>query len=330
MTGTTRVLAFLVLGGLAWAISGSSEQATGASRHAGTALQAIPVLAPWSPPHVERDMPQVVQERNTRAQEALRDEALAAARLPATGANGCVPSEPGYPLGPPPPRVTARIVGHHVEILFAFARMPTSPACRPWLLNVVVYSGKTSSSTFKNWVERFRLRGARNRVAMIFPLYGKPPYHVLVQAQTLGGRMSRRVEQPLRCPGTGHATRGCLDGYAPPLHGSPMPKPVLPLRGLDRTTLQASLRQVLEDERTPPVTRAVPVASRCAALASCEVTYADPAFPQSRYRVRYRIAGQQVSGCWLGHRSGRPLGALPYEDAWSGRFRLAGCASWLR
>jgi len=293
-----------------------------------TVQSAIPVLAPWSPPYVERDMPEVVQERGLEAQQALSTEAQAAARLPATKANGCVSSEPGAPLGAPAPRIFPRLLGHHVEVRFEFARLPKSPACRPFVLTVVVYGGQKASSTFKNWVERFRVRGRRGRVALFLPFLAKSPYHVIVNAQTITGHYGPNVERPLSCPGTSSSIAGCLRGYKPELHSYPMPKPVLPLRGLDLRSLSASFAQVLTDEASPPITKAIPKGSRCLSLRLCEVTYVDPAFPRSAYRVRYAIAGQQVEGCWLGLK-GERIGEMPYDDAGSGRIFLAGCASWL-
>jgi hypothetical protein len=59
------------------------------------------------------------------------------------------------------------------------------------------------------------------------------------------------------------------------------------------------------------------------------VTYVDPAFPDSPYRVRYRLAGQQVPGCWMGIR-GSVLDARPFPDAFTGRLELAACVSWLK
>jgi hypothetical protein len=288
------------------------------------AASAVPVLAPWSAPYAERDMPRSVQERNLREQRALAALAQEAMRLPATRENGCVGSNPGYPLGPPSPRVTPRVLGHHVEVLFELARMPESPACRPWLVSVALLSGNG-----KSWSERFRLNGPSGRVALNLPFAGLPPYRVLVQSQTLGGRMGKTVELTASCPGTGHAVKGCLRGLQPALHSTPMPKPVLPLRALDRRTLEASLAQVLADDARPPVVGAIPRASRCLSLRICEVTYADPLFPRSPYRVYYSIAGQQVRGCWIGRNQFRTSGRLPYEDAGHGRLFLAGCASWL-
>jgi hypothetical protein len=108
-----------------------------------------------------------------------------------------------------------------------------------------------------------------------------------------------------------------------------MPKPVLPKRGLDRSALEASLAYALAGERQPPIVHAVPRASRCPSLNVCVLTYVDPAFPDSPYGVRYRIAGQQLPCCWMGMRSG-PLDPLPFNDAYTGQLELAACASWLR
>lgn len=108
-----------------------------------------------------------------------------------------------------------------------------------------------------------------------------------------------------------------------------MPEPVLPKRGLDLSALEASLAYAVDGQRLPPIVHAVPRASGCPSLDVCVVTYVDPAFPDSPYRVRYRIAGQQLPGCWMGLRSG-PLDPLPFSDAFTGHLELAACASWLR
>jgi hypothetical protein len=288
----------------------------------------IPLLVPSPDLSIDSDLPAAVKERLARVSKELADRARAAAKLPATGANGCEPSRSG--LGAPAPRVdVARIIGHHVEVVFNFVRMPESPACRPWELAVVVYSGAKASPTFKNFVQRSWLRTGRGRVVLDLPWRGQAPYHVIVQASTINGRRGRAVERLLRCPGTGSAVRGCLPGYRPSLHAYPMPKPELATRGLDRSALEASLDYALAGERQSPMVDATPLAPRCPSLNACVVTYVDPAFPDSPYRVRYRIAGQQLPGCWMGMRSGRPLDPLPFSDAFTGRLELAGCASWL-
>jgi hypothetical protein len=272
-------------------------------------------------------MPEAVQARNQRAQLALSAEARAAARLPSTEGAGCVAGSRGSP-GSPAPQIFPRLLGHHVEVRFEFADLPSSPACRPFLLTVVVYSGRKASSTFKNWVERFRVRGRSGRVALILPFLGKPPYHVFVTSQTISGRFGPDVERSLPCPRTRDPVAGCLPGYKPALHSYPMPKPTLPIQGVDRRSLEASFAQVLADEGSAPIVKAIPQASRCVSLRLCEVTYADPLFPRSPYRVRYAIAGQQVKGCWLGLH-GRTIDPMPYDDAGRGRVFVAGCVSWL-
>jgi hypothetical protein len=55
------------------------------------------------------------------------------------------------------------------------------------------------------------------------------------------------------------------------------------------------------------------------------VTFIDPSFPRSPYRV----AGEQVPGCWMGMK-GATVDKRPYEDASTGRLQLAACSSWLR
>jgi hypothetical protein len=121
-----------------------------------------------------------------------------------------------------------------------------------------------------------------------------------------------------------YRVRGCLPGYRPALHSWNLPEPILPVVGIDRATLERSLRYVIAQERVPHPQRA-----RCASLRSCVITYVDPAFPKSPYRIRYVVAGEQVRGCWMAMRE-RILDPRPFEDAGTGRLELAGCASWLR
>jgi hypothetical protein len=303
-------------------VATSGESSSEASR--------IPLLIPAPSLSIDSDLPPAVKERIARVNKDLGDRARAAAQLPATAANGCEPAGLGSPLGAPAPRIdVARIIGHHVEVVFNFVRMPPSPACRPWELAVVVYSGSKASPTYKNFVQRSWLPGRNGRVVLDLPWTGRAPYHLIVTASTINGRRGPAVERLLRCPGTRSAVRGCLRGYRPSLHAYPMPKPVLPKRGLDRAALEASLAYALAGESRPPLVHAVPRTSRCPSLNTCVVTYVDPAFPDSPYRVRYRVAGQQLPGCWMAMRSGRALDPLPFSDAFTGRLELAGCASWL-
>jgi hypothetical protein len=305
------------------------SRAVANSTHAASEQARIPLLAPAPALSIDSDLPTAVRMRLEREQRARFDRARAAARMPATVANGCVPNGTAQrSLGPPAPQTSRRILGHHVEVVFTFARLPRSGACRPWDLTVVTYNGRPGNSTYNNWVEHFRVRGKRGRVVVDLPWGGMPPYRVGVSSETILGRRSPLVMHRLRCPRTGDDVRGCLPGYRPELHAYPMPKPVLPMRGLDRTTLERSLRYVLADEKTPPILAAIPRSSRCPSLRSCVITYVDPAFPASPYRVRYRIAGEQITGCWMGLLQSA-LDPLPFSDARRGRLELAACASWL-
>ena len=291
------------------------------------ARASLPLLAPAPELSIDRDLPPPVRARLEREQLRLYRLGKAAGRIRPTAALGCERSGiRGAPdgLGPPAPQVLRRnVLGHHVEVVFGFRTLPRSLACRPWLLTVVTYSGRKASSSFKNWVENYRIRGLRARVVLDLPWYSRPPYRLIVSAETILGLRSREVDLSLRCP-----RAGCLPGYSPPLHTESMPKPVLPIRGLNHSMLEATLRYVLADERTPPVLFAVPRSSRCPSLTTCVVTYVDPAFPAAPYRVRYRIAGEQLPGCWMGLRQG-VMDPLPFPDAATGRFELAACASWL-
>jgi hypothetical protein len=290
---------------------------------------AIPLLAPWSPQSLDSDLPPAVRARMERELRPLLARTRAAARMPATAAAGCVPSGMGGTpdsLGPPAPEVRPRVFGHHVEVVFEYRSMPSSPACRPAVLDVVVYSGQNASASFNNAgaVGHFLLRGSRGRVVLDLPWNGGPPYRLVANSSSLAGRRGPSVGRSLRCPGTGDFVRGCLPGYRPALHSLPLPKPVLPVRGLDRSKLERSLRYVLAGGPRVPVARAV----RCPSLDRCEITYVDPAFPSSPYRVRYRIAGEQIPGCWMGM-----IGSVeerPYEDAGVGSQEIASCASWVR
>jgi len=287
----------------------------------------LPLLAPAPELSIDRDLPAAVRARLEREQSRLARQARAAARIQPTTGLGCersgIRGAPGG-LGPPAPQVLRRnVLGHHVEVVFGFRTLPRSPACRPWSLTVATYSGRKASSSFKNWVEHYRLRGLRARVVLDLPWYARPPYRLIVGTETIVGLRSREVDRTLRCP-----RAGCLPGYRPEAHSYSMPKPVLPIRALDRARLEATLRYALADERTPPVLRAVPRSSRCPSLTTCVVTYVDPAFPASPYRVKYRIAGEQLPGCWMGLRQGA-VDPLPFPDAATGRLELAACASWV-
>lgn len=283
----------------------------------------VPFVLPVPERTPERDDPAVVRELLEREQQAAYARLKAASKLKRTRAAGCVPvTDPSGRtlLGPPAPRVRARIIGHQVEVLYRFGPLPTSAACRPAGVTVVVHSSKStapSGSTVPS-VGNYLLVGPVGRLTLDLPWYTRAPYDLTVESSTLLGYRSTYVKRRLACP-----RAGCLDGYSPPPHSSPLPQPVLPLTGLTRAQLEASLRYVVSRERWPSARTA-----HCSSLHSCTVTQITPGFPSQPYRVRYRVAGQQLTGCWMGLNRG-PVDKLPYRDAGWGPLELAGCRSWL-
>ena len=98
------------------------------------------------------------------------------------------------------------------------------------------------------------------------------------------------------------------------------------LRGISLTQLETSFRDGLSAGLTPPFQIR---AAGCRSLTACEVTYADPLFPREPYRIRYRIGGEQVSGCWA-TLIARRVDPVPYDDTHQGSGPSGGCAAWLR
>jgi hypothetical protein len=284
----------------------------------------VPFVLPIPGRTPERDDPAVVRRLLEREQRAAYARLKAASKLKRTRAAGCVAvTDPGGQtlLGPPAPHVRARIIGHQVEVLYRFRALPTSAACRPATVTVAVHSNHSTapSGSLVPSVGTYLVVGPSGRLTLDLPWYSRAPYELAVESSTLLGYQSAYAKPRLACP-----AGGCLDGYSPPLHSLPLPKPVLPLTGLSRAQLQASLSYVVSRERWPSA-RGV----RCSSLHSCTVTQVTPGFPNRPYRVRYRIVGEQLPGCWMGFDEG-PIDRLPYRDAGRGPLELAGCRSWLR
>jgi len=321
VSGYIRWLATVSTLGILVATSAASGGRAVTSDDATAVRQPIPLLSFYRSIILEVGMPAVVGARMMRERARLLKLARGAEREPVTRASGCVPSLYPGSLGPPAPKAVPRVLGHQVEVLIEFDRLPRSWQCRPWQLYVVVH-GKDFRP---NSVTRVAVDGRRRgRVVVDLP-YGKPPYTLRVTSESLLGRRGPTVELPLLCPGTGDRIRGCVARRA----GFWMPKPVLPVRGVSVASLEASLDYLLAAERRPPVLRSAPTAVHCPSLRTCEITYADRAFPDSPFRARYRIAGQQVSGCWLGQHQ-ETIGRKPYSAAGEGSRTLAACVFWLR
>jgi hypothetical protein len=283
----------------------------------------VPFVVPIPQRTPERDDPAVVQGLLVKEQQAALARAQAASKLDPTRAAGCVPvADPSGRtlLGPLAPRVRARIIGHQVEVIYRFGLLPTSDACRPAIVTVVVHSSNSTapSGSPVPSVGDYLLAGPVGRLTLDLPWYTRAPFDLIVDSSTVLGHRSTSVKRKLACP-----QAGCLNGYSPPPHSLPLPRPVLPLIGLARAELEASLGYVVSRERWPSARSA-----RCSSLRSCTVTQVTPGFPTQPYRVRYRIAGQQLPGCWMGLNQG-PIDALPYPDAGRGPLELSGCRVWL-
>lgn len=294
----------------------------GARNEAGPSRAAIPLLSLYRSVTLERGMPPEVEAR--MRQEAERRQALARAALrePATAANGCVRNEYGS-FGPPAPQVSPRVLGYQVEAVVTFDRLPRSLACRPWRLRVYVHSSDRKLNP--DTVGGFQIHARRGRIVADLAWFGKPPYVLRVYAESLLGVYGKVTTVPLKCPGTGERVRGCFSRVG----GGGLPRPILPLRGVTRASLEASLDYLLTAQRRPPILGAAPVSFECPTLRTCDVTYVDSAFPDSPFRVRYRILGQQVRGCWMGRHRGF-LEERPHDNAGGGPLSLAACASWVR
>ena len=276
--------------------------------------RAIPFVPPIDDRTIEFGTPPPVRARIIRQERAWLARARAARLAPRSRAAGCriVAGEYSRYLGPPAPDVKPTIIGRHVVVEYDFGRLPSSSACRPVILRTAV-SGRTDV-TGPGTVTEYLVQGPRGRVVSELALFATAPYQLEVTTATVDGVRSRRVVEELRCPETDSYVRGCLDGP-----GQTDPS-LLPLHGVDRSGLVASLRYVVAGERSA---RAIGV--ECPSQSSCAVVYVDPDFPASPYRVRLRIGGEQLNGCWMSLRDGRD--DPPYEGAWIGTTPAA-CVSW--
>jgi hypothetical protein len=283
----------------------------------------IPVLFPVPQRTPERDTPPAVLKLLEQAARGAGARVRAAVKRAPSIADGCVRTTDagGKPyLGPPAPSVRARIIGHQVEILIRYQSLPASDPCRPATVTAVVFSGKPASGSFNNngAVGTYAVEAPVGRALVDLPWGGRAPYGLLVSSTNVLGMRSMMVKVPLACPAA-----GCLPGYHPELHSLPLPEPVLPVRGLTRAELQASVREVVAGESWPSATGAT-----CASLHSCLVMLVTPGFPKQPYRVRFQIVGQQLAGCWLGWYR-EAVDQFPYPDAGTGPLELAGCKNWL-
>ena len=274
--------------------------------------RAIPFVPPMADGTIEFGTPPPVRARMIRQERAWIARARAARLAPRSRAAGCriVTGESSRYLGPPAPDVKPSIIGRHVVVEYDFGRLPSSAACRPVILRTAL-SGRTDV-TGPGRVGEYLIQGPRGRVVSELALFATAPYQLEVTTSTVDGVRSRRVVEELRCPEPTRTSAAVSAALSRRIQ-------LLPLHGVDRSGLVAS--PVRRGRRASRARDRVD----CPSLSSCEVTYVDPDFPSSPYRVRLRIGGEQVNGCWMSLRDGGD--DPPYEMRGrnhAGRLRLLG------
>ena len=285
----------------------------------------------------QRGMPKRVLVAAARQQRAAVALLHASESAPASASAGCVAGatipktflrshhlKPRPPEElPPAPVVHPVIIGHQVEIQFSFSHWPSSLACRPIVLQVLIYSGQDGTSSFKNGQGSvyYKLNGPRGRVVDDLTWDGRPPYHLAVESVLPDNAQSRTVGGELQCPGTRSSTKGCLAGRQLTFADeNALPTPVLPTHGLTSAQLARSVVEVTANQ--DPAPREV----ACASLHTCTLTYVDSVISSKPYTVRYRIGGQQLAGCWMAQADASDSDVPRW--AYSGESDLAGCRHW--
>jgi hypothetical protein len=312
-----------------------------ASRGGVANTASLPVLSEAWLPNAQRGMPQRILRRIAAQDRAALAQIKASARAPVSTQAGCyqvrrrLTTAPGSPrwLGIPfAPAIDAHLIGHHVEVAFSFARWSKSLACRPAVLTLVV-SGQhpelISPSTparqrgASATITTFRLIGPRGRVISRLPLDQPPPYSVRVTASVINNIRSAAVTADLTCPYSTSTTVGC----AAPAHADatgapdliPPSGPLNPLRLFAPLELQQSMASVTAHQ---PITPNV----QCPSTTHCQLTYHSSDAPSQPYTIDYKIAAEQVRGCWMALRETSYTDPPPY--VYSGVDELAGCARW--
>jgi hypothetical protein len=326
---------------------------------------SLPVLSEAWLPDAQRGMPPRLLRGIAAQERAAFAQIKASARAPVSIQAGCyqvrrrLTTTPGSPrwLGIPfAPTIDAHLIGHHVEVAFSFARWSKSLACRPAVLTLVV-SGQhpaviTPSTPAPQRgssaaITTFRLVGPRGRVISGLPLGEPPPYSVRVIASVINNISSAAVISELTCP---HST-STIVGCAAPAHadtaGAPdlisSSGPLRPLRHFSRLDLQQSVEWVTAHQpikpsvTCPSTTRCrltyldraaegITTTKNCQPSRICQTTYHDSHAPPQPYTIDYKIAAEQVRGCWMALRE-TAYADLP-PDVYLGVDELAGCRPW--
>ncbi len=285
------------------------------------ASQRVPLIDDTPNLQNSRSDPQEVRDRTERfAREALQELRRISGKEPSLEA-GC--RSTGFPgsLGPPAPvSVTPRIIGHHVEAIVRFAKLPKSPVCRPWAIRITMFGKPITAGGRFPWSQYYQLVGPVGRAVIQLPMYSTAPYELWVQSGTIQNRTSKTIKIKLRCPAA-----GCLAGDAPTQHDSGKTAPRFPLRRVSAAQLQESFSA--GEDAIARSALFMRFRTSCSGTTSCLVTYTDPLFPDHPYRVRYTIAGEQQAGCWYVSHF-QKLDEPPFDDAFA-RSPVAGCVSWL-
>jgi hypothetical protein len=283
----------------------------------GSGHVALPLLVAWDSISPERDMPAKVVARLEAEERAALARARDDVHDARTRAGGCVATQFPGRLGPPLPRITARLLGRHVALVVRYRTRPTSAHCRPATLLVAVRSVATPSGV--PWVREFRIEPpAAGRLELSVPPYSPGPYRLIARSVSMFGDPGPELRVRLACNGR------CM----PPLHAGAdfdaLPKPLLPLTAITRVQLESSFRFAVSRERDPRPARVT-----CPSSYRCVVSYVDASFPHSPYRIAYLVEGERVAGCWMARLDGSgALDPLPYSDAPKGQIDLAACRSW--
>jgi hypothetical protein len=326
---------------------------------------SFPVLSEVSFPEAARGMPQRLLRRIAAQDRAALAQLKAAARAPVSTRAGCyqvrktmatAPGSPrwfGYPFAP---TIDAHLIGHHVEVAFSFPRWSKSLACRPAVLTLVVsgqHPGIISPSTpaaqrgLFAAIMMFRIVGPRGRVISSLPLGEPPPYSVRVSASVINNNTSAAVISDLTCPYSPSTTVGC----EPPARvgNADAPDPILPsgplkpLRHFSRLDLQQSVAWVTAHQPIKPrvvcpsttrcrltyldrATGRITITKKCQTAGICQATYHSSPAPPQPYTIDYKIAAEQVPGCWMAMRDTSDADLPPY--VYSGADDLAGCRRW--
>ena len=169
---------------------GAANSGVTSSRKARAASERFPP-APAAP-----DKP-----RSLREQLRFHEQAEEAAALPHTREEGCeqVRPAPRYSYGgPPAPAISAHVVGKRIVIRFEFNPLPSSPACRPFGLDVSVSSGEFNTPEYLESTQRFLVKTAAGSATVAAPARAQLPYTVRARAVTIDQRASREVRQRVR------------------------------------------------------------------------------------------------------------------------------------